>query len=53
MIKRNVGRYYKLSWGGGQITIPKDMAKEIEFKNKDKTMIEYDEQKNELRIRIL
>jgi len=53
MIKRNVGRYHKLVWGGGQITIPRDLAREIEFKNKDKMMIEYDEKKNELRIRVL
>ena len=50
MAKRDVGRYHKLPWGGGQITVPKDLVKEIELENKDKVMIEYDEKKGELRV---
>jgi len=30
-----------------------DLAKEMEFNNKDKLMIEYDEERDELRIRVL
>jgi len=34
--------------GGGQITFPKDLVGEIGFENKDKLMMEYDEEKGEL-----
>ncbi|MFH1125621.1 MAG: AbrB/MazE/SpoVT family DNA-binding domain-containing protein [Candidatus Altiarchaeota archaeon] len=47
---RDVGRYHKLPWGGGQITIPKDLVKEMRLENKDKIMIEYDSAKKELKI---
>ncbi|MDD5111196.1 MAG: AbrB/MazE/SpoVT family DNA-binding domain-containing protein [Candidatus Altiarchaeota archaeon] len=47
---RDVGRYHKLPWGGGQITIPKDLVKEMRLENKDKLFIEYDPVKKELKI---
>ena len=47
---RDVGRYHKLPWGGGQITIPSDLAEKINLKNKDKVMIEYNEKTEEMRI---
>jgi|GEM_PF-1619159 bifunctional DNA-binding transcriptional regulator/antitoxin component of YhaV-PrlF toxin-antitoxin module len=47
---RDVGRYHKLPWGGGQITIPKDLVKEMKLESKDKLMIEYDSIKKELKI---
>ncbi len=49
-MKRDVGRYHKLPWGGGQLTIPKDLVKELNLGNKDKVLLEYDSGKNELRI---
>jgi bifunctional DNA-binding transcriptional regulator/antitoxin component of YhaV-PrlF toxin-antitoxin module len=47
---RDVGRYHKLPWGGGQITIPKDLVKEMKLENKDKIMIEYDSSKKSITI---
>jgi bifunctional DNA-binding transcriptional regulator/antitoxin component of YhaV-PrlF toxin-antitoxin module len=47
---RDVGRYHKLPWGGGQITIPKDLVREMRLDNKDKVMVEYDSIKKEIRI---
>ncbi|HDH41814.1 MAG TPA: AbrB/MazE/SpoVT family DNA-binding domain-containing protein [Candidatus Altiarchaeales archaeon] len=49
-MKRDVGRYHKLPWGGGQLTIPKDLVKELKLENKDKVLIEYDSNKRELKI---
>jgi len=49
-MKRDVGRYHRLAWGGGQVTIPKDLVKALALKNKDKLMIEYDEKKKEIKI---
>lgn len=49
-MKRDVGRYHKLPWGGGQLTIPKDLVKELKLNNKDKVLIEYDPDKKELKI---
>ncbi len=49
-MKRDVGRYHKLPWGGGQLTIPKDLVRELKLENKDKVLIEYDSNKRELRI---
>lgn len=49
-MKRDVGRYHKLPWGGGQLTIPKDLVKELKLDNKDKVLIEYDPNKKELKI---
>jgi len=34
--------------GGGQITFPKDLVREIGFENKDKLMMEYGKEKGEL-----
>lgn len=39
-IIRDVGRFHLLAWGGGQVTIPKDMTKNLNLDNKDKIMIE-------------
>ena len=47
---RDVGRYHKLPWGGGQVTISKDLVKLLNLRNKDKLLIEYDEAKKELKI---
>ncbi len=47
---RDSGRYHKLPWGGGQITLPKDLVEALKLKNKDKVMLEYDEETNELKI---
>ena len=47
---RDVGRYHKLQWGGGKITIPKDLVKEMRLENKDKIMIEYDPAKKSITI---
>ncbi|MEA1924404.1 MAG: AbrB/MazE/SpoVT family DNA-binding domain-containing protein [Candidatus Altiarchaeota archaeon] len=47
---RDVGRYHKLPWGGGQITVSKDLVKLLNLTNKDKVLIEYDEGKGELKI---
>jgi bifunctional DNA-binding transcriptional regulator/antitoxin component of YhaV-PrlF toxin-antitoxin module len=49
-MKRDVGRYHKLPWGGGQLTIPKDLVKELKLTNKDKVLLEYDIEKKELKI---
>ncbi|HIE34523.1 MAG TPA: AbrB/MazE/SpoVT family DNA-binding domain-containing protein [Candidatus Altiarchaeales archaeon] len=49
-MKRDVGRYHKLPWGGGQLTIPKDLVKTLNLKNKDKVLMEYDPKKKELKI---
>ncbi|MBN2014273.1 MAG: AbrB/MazE/SpoVT family DNA-binding domain-containing protein [Candidatus Altiarchaeota archaeon] len=49
-MKRDVGRYHKLPWGGGQLTIPKDLVKELRLNNKEKVLLEYDPNKKELRI---
>ncbi len=49
-MKRDVGRYHKLPWGGGQLTIPKDLVGELKLTNKDKVLIEYDPAKKEMRI---
>jgi bifunctional DNA-binding transcriptional regulator/antitoxin component of YhaV-PrlF toxin-antitoxin module len=49
-MKRDVGRYHKLAWGGGQVTIPKDLVKALSLKNKEKLMLEYDEKKKEIKI---
>lgn len=47
---RDVGRYHKLQWGGGQITIPKDLVQEMKLENRDKIMIEYDPNKKSITI---
>ena len=47
---RDVGRYHQLAWGGGQVTIPKDLVRDLNLKNKDKIFIEYDSKKKEIRI---
>ncbi|MFC2154289.1 AbrB/MazE/SpoVT family DNA-binding domain-containing protein [Candidatus Altiarchaeota archaeon] len=47
---RDVGRYHELAWGGGQITIPKELVKGLNLKNKDKIFIEFDSKKKELRV---
>lgn len=47
---RDKGRYHRLPWGGGQITISKEMAKDLNLKDKDKLLIEYDTEKKELLI---
>ncbi len=47
---RDVGRYHQLAWGGGQITIPKELVKALDLNNKDKIYIEFDPKKKELRI---
>lgn len=47
---RDVGRYHQLAWGGGQITIPKELVKALDLKNKDKIYIEFDTKKKELKI---
>lgn len=36
---RDVGRFHELKWGGGQITIPKNLVSAIGLENKDKVMI--------------
>lgn len=49
-MKRDVGRYHKLPWGGGQITVPKELVEELGLNNKDKLLIEYDPRKKELKL---
>jgi len=49
-MKRDVGRYHKLPWGGGQLTIPKDLVKALNLGNREKVMLEYDEDNEGLRI---
>ncbi len=42
--KRDVGRYHRLPWGGGQITFPKALAQFQTFlDNTDKVLVEYDQ----------
>lgn len=36
---RDVGRYHQLGWGGGQITVPKEMVPVLDLSNKDKLML--------------
>jgi hypothetical protein len=38
---RDVGRFHLLTWGGGQITIPKELVQFLPFKNTDKLMLQY------------
>ena len=52
-MKRDVGRYHKLKWGGGQITLPKDLVEDLGLHNKDKVLIEYDTKKKEIRLKKL
>ena len=47
-MKRDRGRFHLLWWDGGQITISRDLAKELPFGNKDKVLIEYDKDKEAL-----
>ena len=47
---RDAGRYHKLPWGGGQLTLSKDLVKKLKLENKDKVLIEYDESTGELRV---
>jgi len=47
-MKRDRGRFHLLWWGGGQITISRDLARELPFKNKNKVLIEYDKEKEAL-----
>jgi len=47
---RDTGRYHKLPWGGGQLTISKDLVKLLELENKDKVLIEYDDKNRVLRV---
>lgn len=47
---RDVGRYHRLPWGGGQITISKDLVKLLDLQNKDKVLIEYDEDEKQIKI---
>ncbi len=47
---RDSGRYHKLPWGGGQITLSKDLVKVLDLKNKDKVLIEYDEASGEVKV---
>ncbi|MBN2014334.1 MAG: AbrB/MazE/SpoVT family DNA-binding domain-containing protein [Candidatus Altiarchaeota archaeon] len=47
---RDIGRYHKLPWKGGQITIRKDIAQALNLKNKDKVLLEYDEKAGVLKI---
>lgn len=49
-MKRDTGRYHKLPWGGAQITISKDLVKELKLHNKDKVLLEYDPKKKELKV---
>jgi len=49
-ILRDVGRYHELTWGGGQVTISKELKKNLPWENKDKIFVEYDEAADELRI---
>ena len=46
----NTGRYHKLPWGGGQITFPKDLAKKMGIKNREKVLLYYDLQEEVLTI---
>jgi len=39
---RDVGRFHQLAWGGGQITVPKELVQYLPFENTDKLMIEYE-----------
>jgi len=36
---RDVGRFHTLPWGGGQVTIGKDLAKLIQWRNGQKVLI--------------
>lgn len=50
-MKRDVGRYYILHWGGGEIIISSDMARDIDWlKNKDRIIVEHDKEKKELKL---
>ena len=46
---KDIGRFYK----NGTIFIGKGFAGKIKFNNRDKIQIEYDEEKNELTIKLL
>lgn len=47
---RDAGRFHRLPWGGGQLTIPKDIVKALNLKNKDKVLIKYDPKNEEIKI---
>jgi len=48
----DTGRFYH-NGKGAQIFIGKDFASKLKFKNRDKLVIEYDEKKNEMIIKLL
>ncbi|HIE33679.1 MAG TPA: AbrB/MazE/SpoVT family DNA-binding domain-containing protein [Candidatus Altiarchaeales archaeon] len=47
---RYASRFHKLRCGGGQLTIPKDLVKALNLGNREKVMLEYDEDNEGLRI---
>jgi len=49
---KDTGRFYH-NGKGAQIFIGKEFASKLNFKNRDKLVIEYDENKNELIIKLL
>jgi hypothetical protein len=50
-LRTDVGRYHTLQWGGGQITIPKELMQYIPWKNREKIWIELG--RGELTLRLL
>lgn len=42
-MKRDIGRFHILGWGGGQITLPKELVPSIPWKNKDKLFLELED----------
>lgn len=50
---KNKGKYHTIPHGGGQITVPKGLADIIDFENKDKVMMEYDEDTEVLTVKKL
>jgi len=43
-VLRDVGRYHQLRWGGGQVTLSKEMAAQLPWGNATKLFLVYDPQ---------